>query len=91
MKFSSDMPSESRLPTDETRVECYAGHRADVSPRWVHLRGKRLGVRRIITEEIHSSPDGWTLHRKFWALLEDGSRVFLTFNEADGRWFRSNG
>ena len=62
------------------RVECYAGHRGDETPRrfWI-------GERPVMASEIL---DRWLApdHRYFKVAGDDGGVYILRFDVAGGRW-----
>ena len=66
--------------TSSLRVECYAGHRADVTPVRFHI-----GVRAV---EVHEVVDRWLdpAHSYFKLRGSDGGIYILRHNQATDVW-----
>jgi hypothetical protein len=61
-------------------VECYAGHRADVEPRSLHLGERHVTVNEVI--------DRWLdpRHRYFKLRGDDGDIYLVRHDTVDDRW-----
>jgi hypothetical protein len=68
------------------RVECYAGARADETPRALWPAGERLEVARVLRR--WRSQDA-ARHEREWfrVLAEDGRRYLLCHDAAQDLWF----
>ncbi len=64
----------------EVRVECYAGHRGEETPRALAFDGRRVEVAEVLDRWL--SPD----HRYFKVAGDDGARYILRHDVATGRW-----
>ena len=76
-------PSEKDTGTEDEsilRVECYAGHRADAEPRWLHIGQREVAVTEII--------DRWLdpRHRYFKLRGDDGGIYLLRQDTIEDRW-----
>jgi hypothetical protein len=67
-------------PLLTVRVECYAGHRGEETPRAVHLGERRLLVTDVLDQWL--APD----HRYFKLRVEDGDTYLVRHNVASGGW-----
>ena len=74
------IPTKDHDRQDTLRVECYAGHRADTEPRYLHI-GRRLIV---VTEII----DRWLdpTHRYFKLRGDDDGIYLVRHNSATDHW-----
>lgn len=64
----------------EIRVECYAGHRGEETPRALAFDGRRVEVAEVLDRWL--APD----HRYFKVAGSDGARYILRHDTASGRW-----
>jgi len=67
------------MPSD-LRVECYAGHRGEQTPRRFHLGPRAITVSEVV--------DAWLApeHRYFKVLGDDRKIYILRQDVASGRW-----
>ena len=66
-------------------VECYAGGRADETPRRIILNEGEYVVRRLLGESVEQSPDGKQSWRRYKLLTGEGLVIELVRFE-DGTW-----
>jgi hypothetical protein len=64
----------------EIRVECYAGHRGEQTPRVLEIGGRRLEVTRVLDQWL--APD----HRYFKVEGDDGAMYLIRHDVIDDRW-----
>ncbi len=64
----------------EIRVECYAGHRGEETPRALAFDGRRVEIVEVLDRWL--APD----HRYFKVAGGDGARYILRQDVATGRW-----
>jgi hypothetical protein len=64
----------------ELRVECYAGHRGEETPRRLHWCGRTTEIVEILDRWL--APD----HRYFKVRVEDGSLFILRHDLQADRW-----
>jgi len=62
------------------RVDCYAGHRGEETPRRFELAGRTIEVREVIDRWY--GPD----YRYFKLLGDDGATYLLRHDEREDRW-----
>ena len=62
------------------RVECYAGHRGEETPRRVHFDSRSVEVVEVLDSWL--APD----HRYFKVAGDDGASYILRHDPAAGRW-----
>jgi hypothetical protein len=62
------------------RVECYAGHRGEETPRAVMMGERRVAVREILDQWL--APD----HRYFKFRGDDGDLYLVRHDVPAGRW-----
>jgi hypothetical protein len=62
------------------KVECYAGHRGEETPRRVSFDGRTVALVELL--DCWLAPD----HRYFKMRAEDGPTYILRHDEASGRW-----
>jgi hypothetical protein len=62
------------------RVECYAGHRGEETPRRVAFDGRTVALVELLDSWL--APD----HRYFKMRAEDGATYILRHDQASGRW-----
>ena len=62
------------------RVDCYAGHRGEQTPRCFHLGARAIDVVRIVDQWL--APD----HRYFKVEGADGGIYILRHDTPSGRW-----
>jgi hypothetical protein len=62
------------------RVECYAGHRGEETPRRVRFGGRAVELIELLDSWL--APD----HRYFKMKAEDGATYILRNDEPSGRW-----
>ncbi len=75
------MPGERKSAGDESlRVECYAGHRGEQTPRRFFLGGRVVKVYRVIDQWL--APD----HRYFKVEGPRGQNYILRHDCASDRW-----
>ena len=67
-------------PLLTVRVECYAGHRGEETPRAIHLADRRLAVTDVLDQWL--APD----HRYFKLRAEDGDTYLVRHDVAAGTW-----
>jgi hypothetical protein len=74
-------PNSNDRPFAGARVEWYAGHKDDETPRAVVAGGRRFEVSRVLSRErIMSAADG--RRREVWrCLLDDGRSVTIELAE----------
>ncbi len=64
----------------EIRVECYAGHRGEETPRLFFLGDRRITVAELLDQWL--APD----HRYFKLRGDDGATYILRHDAASGIW-----
>jgi hypothetical protein len=64
----------------EIRVECYAGHRGEQTPRVLEIGGRRLEVTRVLDQWL--APD----HRYFKVEGDDGAMYLIRHDVIGDRW-----
>ncbi len=64
----------------DVKVECYAGHRGEETPRRFDLGGRRVEVAEVVDRWY--GPD----HRYFKVLGGDGATYILRHDEPQDRW-----
>ncbi len=64
----------------EVRVDCYAGHRGEETPRRFEVGGRRVEVLEVVDRWY--GPD----HRYFKLRCGDGATYILRHDEPSGRW-----
>ena len=62
------------------RVECYAGHRGEETPRRMYFGEREIAVAEVIDQWL--APD----HRYFKVRSEDGASYILRHDVATGTW-----
>jgi hypothetical protein len=62
------------------RVDCYAGHRADVEPRRLHIGQREVGVTEIIDRWLDPN------HRYFKLRGDDGAVYLMRHDTGSERW-----
>jgi hypothetical protein len=62
------------------KVECYAGHRGEETPRRVSFDGRTVALVELL--DCWLAPD----HRYFKMRTEDGATYILRHDAASGRW-----
>jgi hypothetical protein len=62
------------------RIECYAGHRGEPTPRRIAFDARSLELVELIDSWL--GPD----HRYFKMRAEDGATYILRHDEPSGRW-----
>jgi hypothetical protein len=62
------------------RVECYAGHRGEETPRVLYLEDRRVGVDEVLDAWL--APD----HRYFKLKGEDGDEYIIRHDRVSGGW-----
>jgi hypothetical protein len=68
------------------QVECYAGSRADESPRRVSIEGRSHTIRQLLSESIEESfGERERTHR--YRVLTDQGFVLEIIRTAGGEWF----
>lgn len=65
---------------DDLRVECYAGYRAEETPRRIGFGEREIGVEEVLDRWL--SPD----HRYFKILGDDGAVYIIRNDAASGKW-----
>ena len=68
------------------RVECYAGRRADESPRRIYFEGRAHLVARVLAESIEEPLASRQQVRRYKMLTEEGL-VLEVVRESDGSWY----
>ncbi len=74
------VPRGHRDMSLELRVECYAGHRGEETPRRFYLGGRAVEVAEVLDRWL--APD----HRYFKVLGADGATCILRHDSASGSW-----
>ncbi len=74
------MDNEHPDPNIVIRVECYAGHRGEETPRRFHLDGRAIEVAEVIDRWL--APD----HRYFKVRSVRGATYILRHDVATGAW-----
>ena len=64
----------------DVKVECYAGHRGEETPRRIDLDGRRVEVVEVVDRWL--GPD----HRYFKLRGDDGAVYLLRHDERADRW-----
>jgi hypothetical protein len=64
----------------EVRVDCYAGHRGEETPRGFEIGGRRREVLEVVDRWY--GPD----HRYFKVRADDGGSYILRHDEPTDRW-----
>jgi hypothetical protein len=67
------------------RVECYAGGRADETPRRISFDGREHVVARLLAESIEESPTSNQRTRRYKVLTDEGL-VMEVVRFSDGTW-----
>jgi hypothetical protein len=67
-------------PALDVRVECYAGHRGEETPRRLTIVGRTIEVTEVLDAWL--APD----HRYFKIRGDDGARYILRNDVVTGRW-----
>jgi hypothetical protein len=67
------------------RVECYAGGRADETPRRISIDGREHVVARLLAESIEESPASNQQTRRYKILTDEGL-VLEVVRSTDGTW-----
>ena len=67
------------------RVECYAGGRADETPRKISFDGREHVVARLLAESIEESPASNQQTRRYKVLTDEGL-VLEVVRLSDGTW-----
>lgn len=62
------------------RVECYAGHRGEETPRRFHLGKRKIEVLQVMDRWI--APD----HRYFKVFADDGGTYILRYDALSDHW-----
>jgi hypothetical protein len=62
------------------RVECYAGHRGEETPRAIHLDGRRISVQEVLDAWL--APD----HRYFKVQGDDGDVYIVRHSPETDFW-----
>ena len=68
------------------RVECYAGGRADETPRRVSFDGREHVVARLLAESVEESLAPNQQTRRYKVLTEEGL-VLEVVRSTDGAWY----
>lgn len=70
------------------RVECYAGHKADETPRAIHLQGRRLEVRGITDRWYQGdrNPE-WPIADYFRVVTADGGEYMIMHDRESDQWY----
>jgi hypothetical protein len=68
------------------RVECYAGSRADESPRSVTIDGRKHLVARLLGESVEESVVTKTRTHRYRVLTSDGMLLEI-LRDSGGEWF----
>ena len=66
-------------------VQCYAGSRADQTPRSISIDGRTYFVTRLISESIEEAPDSTEQLRRYKVLTVEG--VVLEVVHSSGDWY----
>lgn len=67
------------------RVECYAGGRADETPRRISFDGREYIVTRLLAESVEGSLGSTQTTRRYEVLTGEGL-VFELVRSSDGAW-----
>jgi hypothetical protein len=68
------------------RVECYAGTRADETPRRISFDGREHVVTRLLAESVEELLASRQQRRRYKILTEEGL-VLEVAREGDGPWY----
>jgi hypothetical protein len=77
------------MSSREIQVGCYAGGRADESPRQVTIDGQPHTVARLFSESLEEEPSSRLWRRRFTLLTTDGLTLVVV-QAADGKWYLEN-
>ena len=77
---NSDASGEGGSETPAIRVDCYAGHQAEESPRRFFLGRREVGVSAIIDRWLDPG------HSYFKVRGDDGGIYILRYDRAGDRW-----
>lgn len=74
------------MPLHPVEVECYAGTRADESPRRIHLNGRNHVVARVLAESVEEPLASREQSHRYKILTDEGL-VLEVVRASDGSWY----
>jgi hypothetical protein len=74
------------MPCRPIRVECYAGTRADETPRRIYFNGREHIVARVLAESVEESSASRQQTRRYKILTDEGL-VLEAVRASDGSWY----
>lgn len=74
------------MPLHPVRVECYAGTRADESPRRIYLNGCEHVVARVLAESVEEPLKSREQMRRYKILTDQGLALEIR-RSSDGSWY----
>ena len=75
------------MPLREVTVECYAGARADETPRRVSFDGREHLVARLLAESVEEPLERNQQSRRRYRVLTDAGLVLELVRTNDGAWY----
>lgn len=75
------------MPLREVTVECYAGARADETPRRVSFDGREHLVTRLLDESFEERFERNQQSRRRYRVLTDAGLVLELVHTNDGAWY----
>ena len=84
--FSTYGKYRSNMPRHSVRVECYAGTRADVSPRRIKFYGRKYVVASVLAETVEEQISSRQQLRRYKILTGEGL-VLEVVRADDGSWY----
>jgi hypothetical protein len=75
------------MPLREVTVECYAGGRADETPRRISIDGREHLVARLLAESVEEPLERNQQSRRRYRVLTDAGLVLELLRTNDGAWY----
>ena len=75
------------MPLREVTVECYAGGRADETPRRISIDGREHHVARLLDESVEEPLERNQQSRRRYRVLTDAGLVLELLRTNDGAWY----
>lgn len=75
------------MPLREVTVECYAGGRADETPRRISIEGREHLVARLLAESVEEPFERNQQSRRRYRVLTDAGLVLELVRTNDGTWY----